>query len=58
MEAEPEALIALLARLGTSDPVDPALDADTLAAAFDLSHFGRAPARFDEVELDWLRSRN
>jgi glutamyl-tRNA synthetase len=49
---EPEALIALLARLGTSDPVDPALDADALAAAFDLSHFGRAPARFDEVELD------
>jgi len=49
---EPEALIALLARLGTSDPVDPALDADHLAAAFDLSRFGRAPARFDEVELE------
>ena len=48
---EPEALVALLARLGTSDPVDPALDADALAASFDLSHFGRAPARFDEVEL-------
>lgn len=48
---EPEALIALLARLGTSDPVDPALDADALAASFDLSHFGRAPARFDEAEL-------
>ena len=48
---EPEALIALLARLGTSDPVDPALDADHLAAAFDLSRFGRAPARFDELEL-------
>ena len=39
---EPEALIALLARLGTSDPVDPALSADALAAAFDLSRFGRA----------------
>jgi len=49
---EPEALIALLARLGTSDPVDPALDADHLAAAFDLSLFGRAPARFDEIELN------
>ncbi len=48
---EPAAIIALLARLGTSDPVDPALDADQLAAAFDLSHFGRAPARFDEAEL-------
>jgi glutamyl-tRNA synthetase len=48
---EPEALVALLARLGTSDPVDPALDADALAQAFDLSRFGRAPARFDEAEL-------
>lgn len=48
---EPEALIAMLARLGTSDPIDPALDADALAAAFDLSRFGRAPARFDDAEL-------
>ncbi len=48
---EPEALIALLARLGTSDPVDPALDASALASTFDLTRFGRAPARFDEAEL-------
>ncbi|MFM5953779.1 MAG: glutamate--tRNA ligase [Novosphingobium sp.] len=48
---EPEALIALLARLGTSDPVDPALDAAALAQSFTLAHFGRAPARFDEAEL-------
>jgi len=49
---EPAALVALLARLGTSDPVDPSLDADALAQAFDLAHFGRAPARFDEAELE------
>ncbi|MCY1671161.1 glutamate--tRNA ligase [Novosphingobium sp. SL115] len=48
---EPEAIVALLARLGTSDPVDPALDAAALAASFDLSRFGRAPARFDEADL-------
>ncbi|HWU04413.1 MAG TPA: glutamate--tRNA ligase [Novosphingobium sp.] len=48
---EPEAIISLLARLGTSDPVDPALDTEALLAAFDLSRFGRAPARFDEAEL-------
>ncbi len=48
---EPEALIALLARLGTSDPVDPALDAGALAESFDLTRFGRAPARFDDAEL-------
>jgi glutamyl-tRNA synthetase len=48
---EPEALVALLARLGTSDPVDPALNAEALAASFDLAQFGRAPARFDEADL-------
>jgi glutamyl-tRNA synthetase len=41
----------LLARLGTSDPVDPSLDAAALAENFDLSRFGRAPARFDEADL-------
>jgi glutamyl-tRNA synthetase len=53
---EPEAIIALLSRLGTADPVDPALTADQLAAAFDLSRFGRAPARFDEAELDRINA--
>ncbi len=48
---EPEAVVALLARLGTSDPVDPALDAEALAASFDLARFGRAPARFDDADL-------
>jgi glutamyl-tRNA synthetase len=53
---EPEALIALLARLGTSDPVDPSLNAAALAASFDLGRFGRAPARFDEAELHRLNA--
>ena len=53
---EPEALIALLARLGTADPVDPSLGAAALAASFDLSRFGRAPARFDEAELHRLNA--
>ncbi|KAJ8137686.1 hypothetical protein OY671_009101, partial [Metschnikowia pulcherrima] len=47
---EPEASIAMSARSGTSDPIDPASDADASAAAFDLSRFGRAPARFDDAE--------
>lgn len=49
---EPAALIALLGRLGTADPVDPALGLHDLAASFDLSRFGRAPARFDDAELE------
>jgi len=48
---EPEALVALLARLGTSQPVEPILDRAALIETFDLAHFGRAPARFDEAEL-------
>lgn len=49
---EPQALVALLGRLGTSDPVDPALGLEELARSLDLSRFGRAPARFDEAELE------
>ncbi len=53
---EPEAIISLLARLGTSDPVDPALTVQQLCESFDLSRFGRAPARFDEAELARLNA--
>ncbi len=49
---EPQALIALLARLGTSLPVEPIADRSALIASFDLATFGRAPARFDEAELE------
>ncbi|MBC2665128.1 glutamate--tRNA ligase [Novosphingobium flavum] len=48
---EPEALVALLARLGTSLPVEPVADRAALLETFDLATFGRAPARFDEAEL-------
>ena len=53
---EPEALVALLARLGTSQPVEPIVDRAGLVKAFDLAHFGRAPARFDEAELARLNA--
>lgn len=54
---EPEALRALLARIGTSDPVEPVVDAPDLIAGFDFARFGRAPARFDEGELAQLNAR-
>jgi glutamyl-tRNA synthetase len=53
---EPAALVALLARLGTSQPVEPIAERAALVASFDLASFGRAPARFDEAELDRLNS--
>jgi glutamyl-tRNA synthetase len=48
---EPAALLSLLARLGTSQPVEPQADVAALVAGFDLGTFGRAPARFDAEEL-------
>jgi glutamyl-tRNA synthetase len=53
---EPEAIIALLARLGTSLPVEPIADRGALVAGFDLSTFGRAPAKFDEEDLERLNA--
>lgn len=54
---EPQTLIALLARLGTSDPVEPFVDPAPLIESFDFARFGRAPARFDEEELAQLNAR-
>ena len=53
---EPEALVALLARLGTSQPVEPIAARETLVETFDLSTFGRAPARFDDAEMDRINT--
>ncbi len=49
---EPEAIIALLCRLGTSLPVEPIVDRSVLLETFDLSTFGRAPAKFDDADLE------
>lgn len=54
---EPVAVTALLARIGTSDPVEPVTDSELLVGSFDFSRFGRAPARFDEAELAALNQR-
>ena len=53
---EPEAIIALLARLGTSQPIEPIADRAALTAGFDLATFGRAPAKFDEADLERLNA--
>jgi glutamyl-tRNA synthetase len=54
---EPVALAALLARLGTADPVEPVTSLQPLVDRFDFAHFGRASARFDEAELAQLNAR-
>lgn len=54
---EPEAVRALLARIGTSDPVEPVTDVMRLVETFDFARFGRAPARFDDAELAGLNAK-
>jgi glutamyl-tRNA synthetase len=54
---EPMALLALLARLGTSQPVEPAAGLEQLAATFSFDHFGRAPAHFDLGDVEQLNAR-
>ncbi len=53
---EPEALVALLARIGTALPVEPIAAREVLVESFDLGTFGRAPARFDDAELERLNA--
>jgi glutamyl-tRNA synthetase len=54
---EPMALLSLLARIGTSQPVEAAASLDALAADFDFSHFGRAPAHFDPHDVELLNAK-
>jgi glutamyl-tRNA synthetase len=54
---EPMALNALLARLGSADPVEPRQSLTELVDGFDLGRFGRAPARLDPHDLDLLNAK-
>jgi len=51
------AVSALLARLGTADPVEPVTSLDALVATVGFARVGRAAARFSEDELAHLSAR-
>ncbi|MBL3559589.1 glutamate--tRNA ligase [Rhodovulum sulfidophilum] len=55
---EPMALLSLMARLGSSQPVELAGSLDELIEGFDISTFGAAPTKFDEHDLFPLTSRH
>jgi len=48
---EPMALLSLMARLGSSQPVALAGSLDELVAGFEIGAFGAAPTRFDAEDL-------
>src|SRR6476659_249665 len=54
---EPMALLDVLARIGTSQPVEPIASLDELAESFDFATFGRAPAHFDPHEVELVNAR-
>jgi glutamyl-tRNA synthetase len=54
---EPIALLDVLARIGTSEPVEAIVSLNELAAGFDFSHFGRAPAHFDPHDVELVNAR-
>ena len=54
---EPMAINSLLARLGTSQPVEPKKSLAELAEGFDFAHFGRAPAHFDLAEVEQVNAK-
>ena len=55
---EPMALLSLMARLGSSAPVELRGSVDELVEGFDLSRFGAAPTKFDEADLFPLTARH
>jgi len=54
---EPMALLSLLGRLGTSQPVEALASLEELSADLDFAHFGRAPAHFDLHDVELLNAR-
>ncbi len=52
-----EALLSLMARLGSSRPVELKMSLDEIAEGFDIGTFGAAPTRFDAEDL-WPLTRD
>jgi glutamyl-tRNA synthetase len=54
---EPQAVASLAVLVGSAESVRPVADLDELARLIDFAHISRAPAKFDEHELDQLNAR-
>ena len=54
---EPMALLSMMARLGSSQPIELCSSMDELVEGFDLSAFGAAPTKFDVEDLKPLTAK-
>jgi glutamyl-tRNA synthetase len=54
---EPMALLSVLARIGTSQPVEATASLDALAEGFDFTTFGRAPSHFEPQDVELVNAR-
>jgi glutamyl-tRNA synthetase len=54
---EPMAVLSLMARLGSSQPVELRGSVEEVVAGFDLATFGSAPTKFDAADLEPLTAR-
>ena len=54
---EPMALVSLMARLGTSQPIEPFTSIKPLVDTFDFSNFSRSTPKFDVEELMRLNAK-
>ncbi|WP_417457240.1 glutamate--tRNA ligase [Kordiimonas sp.] len=54
---EPMAIVSLLARVGTSEPIEPFAEAQPLIDGFDFGKFGRSTAKLDPADLDMLNAK-
>ncbi|NOD64205.1 MULTISPECIES: glutamate--tRNA ligase [unclassified Ruegeria] len=55
---QPMALLSLMARLGSSDPVELRSDMAELIEGFDINRFGAAPTKFDVQDLFPLTAKH
>ncbi len=53
----PQAILSLMARLGSSDPVELRANVQEVVDGFDISKFGSAPTKFDADDLGPLTAR-
>jgi glutamyl-tRNA synthetase len=54
---EPQAVASLAVLVGSAEAVRPVKDMNELARLIDFAHISRAPAKFDEAELEHLNAR-